>query len=66
MRRKVRGFTLFELMMAATLAGITLSCIIQFFLTQLNQYRLIAANNQLNEDRQWTGGHRAGRRKWMK
>lgn len=49
MRKKVRGFTLFEIMMAATLAGITLACIIQFFLTQLNQYRLISGNNQLNE-----------------
>ena len=49
MKRKVRGFTLFELLMASALAGITLACIIQFFLTQLNQYRLISGNNQLNE-----------------
>lgn len=50
MRKKICGFTLFELIMSATLAGITLACIIQFFLTQLNQYRLIAGNNQLNEN----------------
>ncbi len=49
-KRKVRGFTLFELLMATTLGGITLACIIQFFLTQLNQYRLISGNNQLNEN----------------
>ena len=35
--------------MAATLASITLACIIQFFLTQLNQYKLISGNNRLNE-----------------
>ena len=49
MKKRVRGFTLFELIMAAGLASITLACIIQFFLTQLNQYRLISGNNQLNE-----------------
>ena len=49
MKKRVRGFTLFELLMASALAGITLACIIQFFLTQLNQYRLISGNNQLNE-----------------
>lgn len=49
MKRKDRGFTLVELLMASTLGGITLACIIQFFLAQLNQYRLIAGNNQLNE-----------------
>ena len=36
--------------MASALGGITLACIIQFFLSQLNQYHLIAANNQLNEN----------------
>lgn len=49
-KRKVRGFTLFELLMATTLAGITLACIVQFFFAQLNQYRLISGNNQLNEN----------------
>ena len=49
MKKRVRGFTLFELIMAATLASITLACIVQFFLTQLNQYKLISGNNVLNE-----------------
>lgn len=50
MKKDTRGFTLFELLIAATLASITLACIIQFFLSQLNQYRLIFGNNQLNEN----------------
>lgn len=36
--------------MASTLSIITITCIIQFFLTQLNQYRLIGGNNKLSED----------------
>ena len=50
MKRSVQGFTLFELIIEATLGGITLACIMQFFITQLNQYRLIAGNNQLSEN----------------
>ena len=49
MKKRARGFTLVELLMASTLGGITLACIVQFFLAQLNQYRLISGNNQLNE-----------------
>ena len=45
-----RGFTLVEVLVAGTLSCITLACIVQFFLTQLNQYHLIAANNALNEN----------------
>lgn len=44
------GFTLVEVLVAGTLSCITLACIIQFFLAQLNQYHLIAANNALNEN----------------
>ena len=44
------GFTLVEILVAAGLASITLACIVQFFLTQLNQYYLISANNALNEN----------------
>lgn len=44
------GFTLIEVIVAGALSCITLACIIQFFLTQLNQYHLIAANNTLNEN----------------
>ena len=44
------GFTLVEVLVAGSLSCITLACIIQFFLTQLNQYHLIAANNSLNEN----------------
>ena len=44
------GFTLVEVLVAGTLSCITLACIVQFFLTQLNQYYLIGANNALNEN----------------
>jgi prepilin-type N-terminal cleavage/methylation domain-containing protein len=47
MKQKVRGFTLVEILIAAALSGITLTCVIQFFLGQLNQYRLISGNNRL-------------------
>ena len=50
MERKVRGFTLVEILIAAALSGITLTCVIQFFLGQLNQYRLISGNNRLCEN----------------
>ncbi len=50
MKNKNNGFTLVEVIVAGTLSCITLACIIQFFLTQLNQYHLITANNALNEN----------------
>lgn len=50
MRKRQSGFTLVEVLMASFLAGITLTCIIQFFLTQLNQYRLISSSNKINEN----------------
>ena len=50
MRKRQSGFTLVEVLMASILACITLTCIIQFFLTQLHQYRLINSNNKLNEN----------------
>lgn len=49
MRKRQSGFTLVEVLMASFLACITLTCIIQFFLTQLNQYRYISSSNKLNE-----------------
>jgi len=48
-RKRQSGFTLVEVLMASFLACITLTCIIQFFLTQLNQYRYISSSNKLNE-----------------
>lgn len=47
---KKGGFTLVEVLVAGSLSCITLACIIQFFLTQLNQYYLISTNNALNEN----------------
>jgi len=48
-KKRQSGFTLVEVLMASFLASITLTCIIQFFLTQLNQYRYISSSNKLNE-----------------
>ncbi len=48
-KRQSGGFTLVEVLMASFLACITLTCIIQFFLTQLNQYRYISSSNKINE-----------------
>ncbi len=50
MKNRQNGFTLVEVLMASILACITLACIMQFFLTQLNQYRLISSSNKLNEN----------------
>ena len=49
MKKRQSGFTLVEVLMASFLACITLTCIIQFFLTQLNQYRYISSSNKINE-----------------
>lgn len=49
MKKRQNGFTLVEVLMASFLACITLTCIIQFFLTQLNQYRYISSSNKINE-----------------
>ena len=49
-KNRESGFTLVEVLVAGTLSCITLACIVQFFLTQLNQYYLIGANNALNEN----------------
>lgn len=49
-RNNSKGFTLVEVLTASILSCITLACIVQFFLTQLNQYRLISGNNQLSEN----------------
>lgn len=48
-RKRNQAFTLVEVILASSLASITMACILQFFLTQLNQYRLISANNKLTE-----------------
>ena len=48
-KAKEQGFTLVEVLIAGTLSLVTLTCIMQFFLSQLNQYRLISGNNALSE-----------------
>ena len=48
-KKRQSGFTLVEVLMASFLACITLTCIVQFFLTQLNQYRYISSSNKINE-----------------
>jgi len=49
-RNKTSGFTLVEVITASILSCITLTCIVQFFLTQLRQYKLISNYNQSNEN----------------
>lgn len=50
MKNRQDGFTLVEVLMASILSCVALACIVQFFLTQLNQYRLISSSNKLNEN----------------
>ena len=50
LRNKTSGFTLVEVITASILSCITLTCIVQFFLTQLRQYKQISNYNQLNEN----------------
>lgn len=49
LRSRKKGFTLVEVIIAGTLSTIVLAGIMQFFLAQLNQYRLISGYNKLNE-----------------
>ncbi len=47
--KQEKGFTLVEILVAGTMAGVFLTFCVQFFLTQLHQYQIISWSNQLNE-----------------